>query len=293
MSNRISQHQPKYEKGIFEFKEIARVEEDELTAGYAQKERILLNQFVLTADESGVQMFEKLYGIVPAGGDTLDFRKERILSRIQLQPPYTERFLRAQLDKLIGAGTYDLIIDYNDYIIYINYQAPSESIEKEVSIVVSKIKPANMVYVTEPLLIYGLLENEVISSTPTIYYKLGTRWILGKYPFKFYGEEEVFKLANVNSITSSLLEDTANFIMNETNKVILNGSIEINTFTVKRVSNNVFELEYEVSPNLGISNITRIQLCKSDGTALTDVVVYVPILDETLVNHKIQVKEGV
>ena len=291
MSNRITQHQPHYERGVFEFQEIAKTEDTELNLSTLQKDKVLANQFVLTADEDGIAMFEKLYGIIPESGDTLQFRREKILNRIQLQPPYTERFLRAQLDRILGAGTYTLIVDYNDYIIYINYNTESESISKEVSLVINKVKPVNMAYVTEPLLIYGILENEVITSIPTIYYKLGTSWILGKYPFKIRGEGEVFKLASINSITDNLLAATANFVMDEVSKVVLNGSVEITTFSVKRVVNNTVEVEYEVTP-AQVNTITRLQLCKADGTILTDVTVYVPILDDTVINHKINVKEG-
>ncbi len=291
MSNRITQHQPHYERGVFEFQEIAKTEDTELNLSTLQKDKVLANQFVLTADEDGIAMFEKLYGIIPESGDTLQFRREKILNRIQLQPPYTERFLRAQLDRILGAGTYTLIVDYNDYIIYINYNTESESISKEVSLVINKVKPVNMAYVTEPLLIYGILENEVITSIPTVYYKLGTSWILGKYPFKIRGEGEVFKLASINSITDNLLTATANFVMDEISKVVLNGSVEITTFSVKRVVNNTVEVEYEVTP-AQVNTITRLQLCKADGTILTDVTVYVPILDDTVINHKINVKEG-
>ena len=292
MPNKISQHQPTYERGVYEFQEIARVEDGELNLARLQKDKILANQFVLTADEDGIAMFEKIYGIVPKAADTIQFRRERILNRMQLQPPYTERFLRAQLDRLLGAGTYTLVVDYANYIIYINYSTENEGIAKEVQLVINKVKPANMAFVTEQLLVYGIFENEVITSIPTIYYKLGTSWILGKYPFNIRGEGEVFKLANVNSITNNLLSDTANFVMNEISKVVLNESVEISNFTVKQVSNNTVEIEYEVTPQQ-VSTITRLQLCKADDTILTDATVYVPILDETVINHKIQVKEGV
>ena len=150
-----------------------------------------------------------------------------------------------------------------------------------------------MVYINEPLLIYGLLENETISSTPEIFYRLGTTWVLGARPFKVLSATEVFKLANNNSITNDLLTETANFVEGQIGKVILNGSITINTFTQKQVSDNTVELEYEVDNSMGITVITRIQICKTDGTALTDATVYVPIDGSALINHKIEIKEGV
>ena len=293
MSNEILKHYPYFERNIAEFQKISEAESAELLSAKTQKDKILANQFVMTADNDGILMFEKLYGIIANPGESLQFRRERILNRIRLLPPFTETFLRALLDKFIGEGSYTLAVDYANYIIYINYGFLDENIKKEISIIIDKIKPSNMIYINEPLLIYGILENETISSTPEIFYRLGTTWVLGARPFKALSATEVFKLANNNSITNDLLTETANFVEGQIGKVILNGSITINTFTQKQVSDNTVELEYEVDNSMGITVITRIQICKTDGTALTDVTVYVPIDGSALINHKIEIKEGV
>ena len=293
MSNKIIQHIPHYERGVFEFQKISEAENAELDYAKTNFNKVLENQFVLTADSDGLAMFEKLYGIVPEPTDTLDFRRQRILNRARLQPPFTETFLRLMLDSLLGEGLYTLIVDYANYIIYINSSSANENQQTEVAILVDKIKPANMVFVTEPLLIYGIKVNETISQIPEIFYRLGTSWVLGARPFKDLDATEVFKVANVNSITDDLLEDTATFVEGEIAKVIINGTVTITTFTTKQVSDNKVELEYEVSNSMGVNTITRIQICKADNTPLTDVTVYVPVVGQTLINHKIEVKEGV
>lgn len=292
MSNRISQHQPYYEQGIFEFQEIARIENNELTALSVQSSRILANQFVLTADEDGILLFEKLYGITAAEDDSLEFRRDRILGRIRLQPPLTERFLRRQLDNLIGAGQYELVINHNGYTIRLATAAENQSYAQEVSIIVNKIKPANMVYINEPLLADSILENETIIQFPLISnYRLGTSWNLGQKPFKSTGEAEVIKLATITSIQDSLLAGTANYVKDTIAKVLLNGTVAISNFVTKQVNNNTVELEYKVTSN-DVNTITLLQLCKADDTVLTSVSVYVPIVGETLVNHKIKISEG-
>lgn len=292
MSNRISQHQPYYEQGIFEFQEIARIENTELTALSVQSSRILENQFVLTADEDGILLFEKLYGITAAEDDSLEFRRDRILGRIRLQPPLTERFLRQQLDNLIGAGQYELVINPNGYTIRLATAVENQSYAQEVSIIVNKIKPANMVYINEPLLADSILENETIIQFPLISnYRLGTSWNLGQKPFKSTGEAEVIKLATITSIQDSLLAGTANYVKDTIAKVLLNGTVVISNFVTKQVNNNTVELEYKVTSN-DVNTITLLQLCKADDTILTSVSVYVPIVGETLVNHKIKISEG-
>lgn len=293
MSNRILKHLPYFERGVAEFQKIADAEVAELVRAEAQKDKILANQFVRTADIQGIEMFEELYNIVPESTDTLEFRRERILNRMALLPPFTERFLRQLLDRFIGENAYTLIVDYNNYIIYINYGSIDQDTEKEISIVIDKVKPSNMVFITEPLLTYRLLQNETISIIPEIFYRLGTSWVLGARPFKALDTKEVFKLPNVNSITNDLLTDTANFVEGQIAKVIINGTVTINTFTTKQVTDSTVELEYEVTNAMGVNTITRIQICKADDTSLTDVTVYVPVVGSALINHKIEVKEGV
>ena len=293
MLNKITQHQPEYEQGIFEFQEIARVENNELTAMKTQKIKVLDNQFVLTADKDGLLMFENLYGIIAKNTDTINFRHERILSRMQSESVYTERFLRMQLDNLIGEGLYTLDFDYNAYTITLNSAAESQSYAQEVALLVSKIKPANMLFINTPLLVNTIFGFEVITQSPlTLNYKLGTSWNLGRKPFSSRGNEETIKMAGVSSIQANLLEETASYISSIISKVVINGSVEITQFVTKQAVGGTVEIEYTIDSTMGLNNVTRLQLCKSDGTVLTDVTVYVPVAGETLVNHKLNIVEG-
>lgn len=294
MSNRISKLQPHYERDVFEFKEIARVESEQLDSVKNQFNKILNNQFVIIADSDGVAMFESLYGIIPESSDSLEFRKERVLNRIQLQPPFTIRYLEQQLDKIIGKGKYTVEINYDKYTLIINSAAENQAYAQEVAVIVGKVKPANILFVSRPLVLQGLIENEVISNIPLNFnYRLGTKWNLGQKPFKSRGVKEIIKMANTNSLTNELLTSTANFINGIINKIIVNDDVVITDFITKKVSDNVVELEYNVNNDMGVNFINRLRVCKADNTILTDVNVYVPVIGETLVNHKISVSEGV
>lgn len=294
MSNRISKNQPHYERKVFEFKEIARVESAQLDGADTQLEKIFLNQFVLTADADGLAMFENLYNIIPKPTDTLELRRERILLRIQLQPPFTLRYLEQQLDKIIGAGKYTVDMDYNNYTLTVNSAVENQLYAQEVAIVIGRIKPANIVFVSRPLVVQGLFENETITNIPLQFnYKLGTRWNLGQKPFKSRGAREVIKMADVQSIDDNLLTETASFIDSIIYKIIVNDNVEITDFVTKQVNDNTVELEYNVNNDSGVNFINRLRVCKEDGTVLTDATVYIPVVGETLVNHKISVKEGV
>ena len=77
----------------------------------AQKERIkqvFNNNFVLTADEEGVQNYERFLNILAFPDETLDYRKIRIISKLSLRVPFTRLFLFSFLDFIFGVDQYRL-----------------------------------------------------------------------------------------------------------------------------------------------------------------------------------------
>lgn len=164
-------------------------------------------------------MFEDLYHIVPLATDTLEQRRERILNRIRLQPPYTERFLRNQLDSIIGKDKYELDINYDKYQLSISSAAENQFYAQEISIIMGKILPCNMQYISKPPLIHNMLIGDTEINIPIIKnYRLGVSWNLGQAPFISRGLEEVIKVANVHSIQQNVLDDTAQFISQKLQK---------------------------------------------------------------------------
>ena len=74
--------------------ELARLDED--------AEQIRLNDHIQTADASTLRYWERFLGIASSAGDTLDYRRERILMRINQTVPYTIWNLRDRLTTLYG-----------------------------------------------------------------------------------------------------------------------------------------------------------------------------------------------
>lgn len=69
------------------------------------------NMFIQTCDASTIALYEQLFGITPQPGDTLEARRNRVLNRLSMVVPFTERYLRSRLDEMYGAGNYTLTID--------------------------------------------------------------------------------------------------------------------------------------------------------------------------------------
>lgn len=293
MLNKIIKNYPNFERKILEFQKIAGAEDMFISDADFERQRVLANQFVLTADANGLSMFENLYGIIPQSTDSLELRRERILIRIQLQPPYTVKFLKLQLDKIIGKGQYELDIDYDKFEISIGSVAKNQTYAQEISIIMGKILPCNMRYITTPLVLAKMLLGETDFVINIIRnYRLGTTWNLGQKPFASRGDEEVIKMAGVSSFNQKILNETAQFLNTKIAKVLVNGTQEITTFDLQKLDENVITVEYSITEDMNIPFVRNIKLLQADGSVITNSDVYVPVIGDVVIKHKITVAEG-
>ena len=106
MSDRIHEiligQLPVWFKPVLEYIAIMRGGSEELGRFDETAEQIRLNDHVQTADEATVSYWEQLLGIAPVPGDTLEYRRERVLMRINQTVPFTVWHLRDRLRELFG-----------------------------------------------------------------------------------------------------------------------------------------------------------------------------------------------
>ena len=225
--------------------------------------------------------------------ETLQFRRDRILNRVSMTPPFTFRFLKKKLDEIIGVGKWKAYIDFSTYTLYVESSANNQIWFEEISITMRNLKPANIVFINQPLITQGLVISEEISySTMEYNYVLGVSWVLGAKPFRSYIDKGAIKLSNVSSLQSSLFNDVANFTASDIASVLLNDSVVISSFVTKQASANLADIEYDVLASQ-VQSITNIKLKNSSGEVLSEAVVYVPLLEDVLMKHTITVKEDI
>lgn len=110
--------------------------------------------FIQTCDEIGIQRFEQLMEIFANPSiETLEFRKERILTRCNATLPYTTIWLRIYLNSVLGQHNYDLNIDYDRDIITLYGYMLDYSWAKESTDIINQIKPCNMIFINIPTMI--------------------------------------------------------------------------------------------------------------------------------------------
>lgn len=252
------------------------------------------NQYILTADEYGIRIFEDIINIVPdPSTETLDFRRQRLINRFRTQPPFTFRWLQGKLNEIIGVGKWNAWVDNENYTLYIESSAEDQKWFQEISITVNNTKPANIIFINRPLVVHDVLTNETINLKELIWnYRLGTIWKLGDKPFISYNDKGVIVLATTPSIQQAMLNKLATLSATEIAKVRINGTYIITDFEVKSASANVVTVQYYVVPKSGITNVTRIELLDSANNVLTRSNVYVPLVLGVNLKHTILVKEG-
>ena len=280
-------------KGFTEMDELMNSEEQLMSIARNEMFTTFSNTFVLTSNEEGVIMFERMLNIVanPLTED-LDFRKQRIINRLSMRSAYTFRFLKNQLNEMIGEGNWTGYIDFDNYALYIESGASNQSWYNEVSFTINRIKPCNMTFINVPYIAHKININEQVSYSGQLWrYRLGS-WKLGEYPFATPDGGGIIKMAETSSIHSALLNGTATFIAEDIDHVIINDSINITEFRIKEAGDNVATVEYMVTPAM-TNLVTNIKLVRADNTVLTESIVYVPIVDTAMCKHSITVKEGV
>ena len=283
---------PSVYNGVLEISVLSETDDVLLDQALAKLERAQLNQFILTADEETISVYEKMFSILAnPTTETLQFRRERILNRMSLQPPFTMRWLQNKLDGIIGVGKWNAYVDYANRTLYVESFVVNQQWFNELRITINRIKPCNLVFVNKPLIMADVVANEtIVSATEHYAYILG-QWQLGQEPFATTDSEEVIKLPSVNSINPNLLADVASFSATDVVAVRLNGSVKLSDFTTKAGQGTTTIVEYEVKPAQA-SEITQIELLGTGDRVLTASSVYIPVTEAVICKHAINFKEG-
>ena len=255
--------------------------------------RVADNFFLQTMDSETVQMWEGIFRIVanPAT-ESLQFRRDRIINRISMRPPFTLRFLYQKLDELIGPGLWNVTVDYPNYALYIESNVDGQGYSQELIYTINHIKPAHITFINSPVAMSGVVLSERVSEISyTWNYVLNGQWLLGQEPFADEEEVQVIKLPQTPSIQSALLTGIADFVSGDVAAARLNGSIMVENIN-KSVSGSTLTITYQVTQAM-TTEITQVELLAADGTVLTSMSAYVPVTETAVIKHVIPVQEGI
>lgn len=129
-----------------EMHQLWQVEEELVEDLLSQMSKVSDNQYVVRMDEQTVTKWEVVLSIVQSEGESLSFRRERILNRLTNKPPFNIRFITDKINLLFGNGSYTVFFDQNSLTLVLEGTPDSPERLKEIYITVMAIKPSNINY---------------------------------------------------------------------------------------------------------------------------------------------------
>lgn len=292
---KMKRYFPRFYDGYVEIDAIIDTEDKAFEEIGVNFRRAINNQFIKLADEAGISAYEVLFDVIAdPSTETLEERRDRLLNRVSVIPYYTTIFLRNRLDSLIGAGLYNLIIDYDNYTLYLESAVKNQLYYNEIAVLMSNIKPCNIVFINMPLVSQQIFVSEQVNVSKLTYnYVLGGQWKLGEKPFISYEDKGIIKGRSTNSMSSLMEAKYRQFTLSEITSVLINNTIRITTFLTKEEANGEAIIEYIVPQQKQNIEVINIKLLDKDGLICFESPVYVPVYEDTIMKHNIIIKEGV
>lgn len=142
----ILNYMPDYYNGVYEMEELLKAQGFALSEFDAEQERVLLNQYIIKADEKGIAVFEDEAGIKPDPNDDLETRRNRVLLRLLPPKPLTVKYLNHLLSLMNLKAT--VAVDHPKRLAVV--EAKSLDIDaqkiKSIKYMMNLCLPANMIY---------------------------------------------------------------------------------------------------------------------------------------------------
>ena len=138
-------YQSKIIQEIREFKVLSEVESPQHECVWQAVEDAINDQFATTLTDNGCNRWESIMEINTKDTDDLDFRRFRILSKLNEQLPYTYRMLELQLRTLCGDNGYTMVLRNNEYTLVVKIALTSKNKYSDVESTLRKYVPANIV----------------------------------------------------------------------------------------------------------------------------------------------------
>lgn len=164
------------------------IELDNIAAGILRQRD---DMFIMTASAQTLRRRERMLRIqADPAKESLDFRRRRIINRQSTKPPFTQRWLQNQLDRLIGPGMAVVTVKPAEFLLMVTTNIENANLFKEVQHTIQTVKPANMVYRQNTSLRHRIgIKHTTTKRDVSWNYKLDGSWKLGEKPFADLGPE--------------------------------------------------------------------------------------------------------
>jgi len=165
---KISDYVPSLYDNNVEYLNIIYTEENELENKLKiGLENIFKDTFAKVATKNGIENWEKLLNIeLDSNKDNLEYRRNKILTKMSTTVPLTYRWLEESLTKLIGKNNYTINLNNAEYILTINVANIFNDTAESIYDLYRPLIPANLIIVVnlfeeeETELYFGMIMHE-------------------------------------------------------------------------------------------------------------------------------------
>jgi len=136
---------PAFMRDFKEIAELFKAEDEEFKLAWKAVEAAFSDLNLTTATESGISRREKMLGIQPKDRGNLDERRFTILSKVNVQTPFTKQMLCDQLELLCGKDNYFVEVDCDTYTVNVMVGLVAKNSFDDVADLLERFIPANMI----------------------------------------------------------------------------------------------------------------------------------------------------
>lgn len=141
----ILKYLPYVFRDIKEMKAQASADEPELNLVWDRVENAFDDQFLYLMKETGIERWEKILEISPLGTDSIEDRRFRIISKLNVQLPYTYRMLDNYLKQMCGESGYEMDLDKERFLLTISLALGSKNQRTDIIKLIDEMVPCNIV----------------------------------------------------------------------------------------------------------------------------------------------------
>lgn len=168
-------YMPTYYDGVYEMEELLKAQGRALSQNDMIQSKLLANEFVSTADETGISVMESELGITPLSDESLEDRRREVTLKTNPPQPITLKYLQFLTSNILGLRT-RVIPDYaqRQLTVQTTNDNVSEYQVNTITRLLNRLLPANLVYKIDILFVEQTTAAQLYGSVGTLIRASGT-----------------------------------------------------------------------------------------------------------------------
>lgn len=233
------------------------------------------DQFIATSSKAAITRYEREFGMSLTASETIEFRKERLINRLNLNPPYTTYFIASKLDEIIGVGKWNAYMNKEGNVFTLEASMESKSWYNEFKVTFEQMKPCTVLLITKPYANGNItISTSCICAINEFYIDMSGDYTIGC-------ELQMAEQSNESEVegmtcTEGLVDESVKNACEKVEVIVINDSVEIFDFSKNYdVEKNEVTLIYDID-NDSLKEITNVKIYGANNKILAESNVYIP-----------------